>query len=371
MTLRAAPILLNPLPAKNRGLYRVPQQQKWVLERYGAFWGVLDAGPHFVTPLIDEVKFAVTTSEVAVPMVVRDCMTQDGLLVDLEIDVIVRISEGVNDIKRLCYGSVDTPSLFVSLASGRVAQAAKLYTFEELSGAPFKADVMRALCSPLNPSQLAEADPSLWDVVPPKATEAPTPTPATPTPPATPESTPEASKPEEPATPVTESKSESKESGAQSEAAPAKEKEAAPAKEKEAEHKEEGSGSAFITAQTGLVAVGFQMRHMQLTPEARYQLSIRAHEQHVRDATRVQIEQESAWREAAAKQQEQSDVQRGAVLSRKMEEDNAVQIAWAKTTAEAIRVLSSAIRAERELDGIKSPAVDSAQLAVQLLVNSK
>ena len=372
LVLKAAPVLLNPLPPKNRGLYRVPQNQKWVLERYGAFWGVLDAGPHFVTPLIDDVRFAVSTAEVSLPILVRDCMTVDGLLVDLEIDVSVRVSDGVEDIKRLCYGSADTPSVFLGLASTRIAKAVRSFSFEELSGASFIVEASRALASPLTPGAFNEADPTLWDGV------KPAPTASTPSDDATakkPSTEAGATSQESNTASATAAASATdNESDAKKEGPSANETttgESSKATSAAAGHKEENNkGGSFITQQTGLVVMGLQLRQVILTPEARYQLSVRAHEQHVQDAARFHAEQDGVWREAAAKHQRQTDEQRAATLSTRIAEDAEVQRKWAESTAEAIRVLSAAIRAERERDGIKQTTVDSAQLAVQLLTTS-
>jgi regulator of protease activity HflC (stomatin/prohibitin superfamily) len=78
----------------------VPQEYAFIRERLGAFKGTLEAGFHFMIPLIDQIKYKQVLKEVAIDVRPQICTTKDN--VQVEVDGILYLK--VIDPYRASYG---------------------------------------------------------------------------------------------------------------------------------------------------------------------------------------------------------------------------------------------------------------------------
>lgn len=60
----------------------VPQQQAWIVERFGKFSRILDPGLAILFPFIDQIKYVKTLKEVAVEIPTQSAITQGIQRVD-------------------------------------------------------------------------------------------------------------------------------------------------------------------------------------------------------------------------------------------------------------------------------------------------
>ena len=81
----------------------VPQQNAYVVERLGKFFGVLDAGFHVLFPFIDVIRYRHTLKEQAVDIPEQICITKDN--VQVAVDGILYLK--VLDPQRASYGIAD------------------------------------------------------------------------------------------------------------------------------------------------------------------------------------------------------------------------------------------------------------------------
>jgi len=81
----------------------VPQQNAYVVERLGKFYGVLDAGFHVLFPFIDVIRYRHTLKEQAVDIPEQICITKDN--VQVAVDGILYLK--VLDPQRASYGITD------------------------------------------------------------------------------------------------------------------------------------------------------------------------------------------------------------------------------------------------------------------------
>jgi regulator of protease activity HflC (stomatin/prohibitin superfamily) len=81
----------------------VPQQSAYVVERLGRFAGVLQAGLHFLVPLIDVVRYRHSLKEAALDIPAQVCITRDN--VQVGVDGILYLK--VLNPERASYGIAD------------------------------------------------------------------------------------------------------------------------------------------------------------------------------------------------------------------------------------------------------------------------
>ncbi|BDG04588.1 SPFH domain-containing protein [Anaeromyxobacter oryzae] len=81
----------------------VPQQNAYVVERLGRFYGVLDAGFHILLPFIDAIRYRHTLKEQALDIPEQVCITKDN--VQVAVDGILYLK--VLDPQRASYGIAD------------------------------------------------------------------------------------------------------------------------------------------------------------------------------------------------------------------------------------------------------------------------
>lgn len=90
----------------------VPQQQAYVKERLGTYAGNLDAGFHFLIPIIDRIAYRHTLKEEVIDVPPQICITKDN--VQVEVDGILYIK--VVDPKLASYGINDYRFASIQLA---------------------------------------------------------------------------------------------------------------------------------------------------------------------------------------------------------------------------------------------------------------
>lgn len=93
----------------NLGIHFVPQQEAWVVERFGKFFDVLEPGLRFLVPIVDEIKYVQTLKEIVIEIRPQAVITQDN--VTMNIDAVLYVK--VNDPYKASYG-VEDPSYAVS-----------------------------------------------------------------------------------------------------------------------------------------------------------------------------------------------------------------------------------------------------------------
>lgn len=62
----------------------VPQQQAWVVERFGKFHRILEPGLAILFPLIDQIRYVKTLKEVAVEIPSQAAITQDNVTINMD-----------------------------------------------------------------------------------------------------------------------------------------------------------------------------------------------------------------------------------------------------------------------------------------------
>ncbi len=78
-----------------RGVKIVPEQQVWIVQRFGKFYRELGAGLNWIAPFIDEVANRVFLKEEAIDVPEQTAITQDNVSVILDGIVYVKVSDPV------------------------------------------------------------------------------------------------------------------------------------------------------------------------------------------------------------------------------------------------------------------------------------
>jgi regulator of protease activity HflC (stomatin/prohibitin superfamily) len=111
----------------------VPQQNAYVVERFGRFSGVLEAGMHILVPLIDVVRYRHSLKEQAFEIPEQVCITRDN--VQLAVDGILYMK--ILDPERASYGIANPTFALTQLAQTTLrSEIGKIEldkTFEERS----------------------------------------------------------------------------------------------------------------------------------------------------------------------------------------------------------------------------------------------
>lgn len=101
----------RPLPVNTVVLF-VPQQQAWIVERFGRFHRILEPGLVVLAPIIDQIRYVKTLKEVAVEVPTQSAITQDN--VALAIDGVLYYR--VDDPYKAAYGVEDADFAITQLA---------------------------------------------------------------------------------------------------------------------------------------------------------------------------------------------------------------------------------------------------------------
>ena len=62
----------------------VPQQQAWVVERFGKFHRILEPGLAILAPVIDQIRYVKTLKEVAIEIPSQAAITQDNVTINMD-----------------------------------------------------------------------------------------------------------------------------------------------------------------------------------------------------------------------------------------------------------------------------------------------
>lgn len=87
--------LLLALGILFRGLKTVPEQQVWIVQRFGKFKRQLGAGLNWIVPLIDEIANRVSLKEEAIDVPEQTAITQDNVSVTLDGIVYIKITDPI------------------------------------------------------------------------------------------------------------------------------------------------------------------------------------------------------------------------------------------------------------------------------------
>ncbi len=101
----------RPLPA-NTIFKFVPQQQAWIVERFGKFNRLLEPGLAILLPLIDQIKYVKTLKEVAVEIPTQNAITQDNVTISMDGVLYYRVV----DPYKASYGIEDSDFAVTQLA---------------------------------------------------------------------------------------------------------------------------------------------------------------------------------------------------------------------------------------------------------------
>lgn len=90
----------------------VPQQEAWVVERFGKFQSVLEPGLNFIVPLIDKVAYKQTLKEIPMDTSSQICITKDNT--QLQVDGVLYFQ--VTNPELASYGTSDFVMAITQLA---------------------------------------------------------------------------------------------------------------------------------------------------------------------------------------------------------------------------------------------------------------
>lgn len=90
----------------------VPQQQAWVVERFGKFHGVLEPGLNFIIPLVDQVAYRQSLKEIPMDTTSQICITKDNT--QLQVDGVLYFQ--VTNPELASYGTSDFVMAITQLA---------------------------------------------------------------------------------------------------------------------------------------------------------------------------------------------------------------------------------------------------------------
>lgn len=96
----------------NLGVYFVPQQEAWVIERFGKYNTILEPGLNFAIPLVDQVKYIQSLKEMAIEVPEQHAITADN--VTLIMDGVLYLK--VRDPYKASYGVQDPEFAITQLA---------------------------------------------------------------------------------------------------------------------------------------------------------------------------------------------------------------------------------------------------------------
>lgn len=105
-------IMLIIVLALYNGIKIVPQQQAWVIERFGKYYATLSPGLNLIIPFIDRIAYRHSLKEDAVDVVAQTAITNDNVTLTLDGVLYVRII----DPKQASYGVSDPYYALTQLA---------------------------------------------------------------------------------------------------------------------------------------------------------------------------------------------------------------------------------------------------------------
>jgi len=79
----------------NWGVRIVPQQQEWVIERFGKFSRVLEPGLHLLIPFVDVIAYVRSRKEISIPIPNQAAITMDNVAINVDGVLYVRVIDSV------------------------------------------------------------------------------------------------------------------------------------------------------------------------------------------------------------------------------------------------------------------------------------
>lgn len=95
-----------------QGIWIVPQQQCYIVERLGKFHAKLEAGLHFLIPFVDSVRYRHELKEFVLDIPAQVCITKDNVSVNVDGVLFFRVVDPV----KASYGSTDYIQGIIQLA---------------------------------------------------------------------------------------------------------------------------------------------------------------------------------------------------------------------------------------------------------------
>ncbi|KAI3386464.1 hypothetical protein SNEBB_006535 [Seison nebaliae] len=116
-SLRANYFLRNPIRHYSQLPYNtvvlfVPQQEAWIIERFGKFHSILQPGLNVIYPIVDGIKYVQSLKEIAIDIPQQNAITKDN--VTLNIDGVLYLK--IRDAYRASYGVEDAEYAVTQLA---------------------------------------------------------------------------------------------------------------------------------------------------------------------------------------------------------------------------------------------------------------
>ncbi|MCM2282964.1 MAG: SPFH/Band 7/PHB domain protein [Bdellovibrionaceae bacterium] len=95
-----------------QGIWIVPQQQCYIVERLGKFHAKLEAGLHFLIPFIDSVRYRHELKEFVLDIPAQVCITRDNVSVNVDGVLFFRVVDPI----KASYGTTDYIQAIIQLA---------------------------------------------------------------------------------------------------------------------------------------------------------------------------------------------------------------------------------------------------------------
>ncbi|KAJ1623737.1 hypothetical protein T492DRAFT_288465 [Pavlovales sp. CCMP2436] len=159
----------NPTPA-NLGVHVVPQQSAYVVERFGRFSKVMNAGIHFLVPLVDRVAYVHVLKEETISVPSQTAITKDNVSITIDGILYVRVIDPV----KASYGIEDPHFAVTQLAQTTMrSELGKISldrTFQERD--QLNALIVASINAASEPWGIQCMRYEIRDIVPPKAVRA-------------------------------------------------------------------------------------------------------------------------------------------------------------------------------------------------------
>lgn len=151
----------------NLGIVVVPQQQAWVVEKFGKFQKVLDPGLQFLVPVVNRIRYVFSLKEEALVVPSQSAVTRDN--VNINIDGVLYIK--VVDAVRAAYGVEDPHFAITQLAQTTMRSEIGRLSLDEtfLERDRLNASIVEAINAATEPWGISCMRYEIRDIAPPNA----------------------------------------------------------------------------------------------------------------------------------------------------------------------------------------------------------